>query len=698
MFCIGNYPFVRILLPYMAGIAVSDRLWGVQTGALLWLLPFALFLCLSLWVHRAIPNPGFSYRWLFGLILSLLLFLLGFLSFRPANGIPERFPGKNVACSEAEYCLAIVEKPLQRKTNSLTGILRVFADGMDGLSVTRVVACFAPDSASQYLQPGDTIVFRAAVRQITAPQNPDAFDYQKYMRRKGIGLSVWLGEGSWLLHGKGDRGKISRGVLAIRDGLVEAISSANMNSTNKGLAQALMIGVKDDLDEEVSSSFSAAGAIHVLCVSGLHVGMIFVIFSSVFGFLKRIRKWGNLIFTLCGIGVIWCYALITGLPPSVNRASIMFTFILLSKLAGRKNQTMNSVAASAFIILVSDPSLLFHVGFQLSYLAVAGIITLFPVLSSLWTPRWRIMVSVRDLLVVSFCAQLFTFPVATSAFHLFPNYFLLTNLLVLPITSIVIWAGVAFLVAGIDPMHRWFTFVFDQLLSLMRHLVGFVDALPGSSSQGVYLTPLQVWFLLGVAVAVTFWLHGAGKRWLFATLSGVVLVLAAGLHHENVRNHQDVVVVYHVKKGSVVDVLNGRNRTTFLGDDSLSPVLSHYAADAFRIRSGVYHSNRMGQLIVCHPDENLLLESDGCRLLLVRTGPRRMEQEVSCDYALAGPRLWPDTALFSLIRANCWVIDGSVPFYKVDQWKKAAEEAGVNLWVTSEQGALIISKNKERNR
>jgi competence protein ComEC len=691
MFHIGNYPFVRILLPYMAGIAISDRLWGTITGPLLWMAPAALLILFTLWVHRLIPLPSWRFRWMQGACILSLFLLLGFLGFRPSslNDTRSALLAEASSANSDCYAIAVVARPLQAKTSSLAGLIRVIGVNDTVDRQCHVVAYFYPDSAALALMPGDTILFVSAFRTITPPLNPDAFDYQKYMRRKGIRASVYLGEGSWMLHGKGEQGRVMKAIAQIRQRLIDAINTAAMQEPNKGLAQALLIGVKDELDEEVSHSFAAAGAIHVLCVSGLHVGMIFVIFSSLFRYLKKIRKWGNLLFTLSGLAVIWGYALVTGLPPSVNRASVMFSFILIGKLIGRKNQTMNSVAASAFIILLNDPSLLFHVGFQLSYLAVAGIITLFPVLSTLWVPKWRLLANVRDLLIVSFCAQLFTFPVATATFHLFPNYFLLTNLLVLPVTSIVIWAGVAFLAIVVDPVHAWCTFAFDNLLSLMRRLVTFVDALPGSSSEGVYLAPAQVWIVLGAAVAITFWLHGAGKRYLFFALSGLAIFVAINIRHEVSRDRQQCVVVYHVKKGSVVDLLNGRSRVTLMGDDSLSVINAKFAAESFRIRAGVYHERSVGEVIACNPEENLMVHSGDLSLLMIRNKPSGVDGPIQCDIALIGPRLWPDTAIFGSIRAAFWVVDGAVPFYKTDQWKAIAAEAGVNLWVTSEKGYLL---------
>ncbi|MFO7722929.1 MAG: ComEC/Rec2 family competence protein [Bacteroidales bacterium] len=695
MFRIGNYPFIRILFPYMTGIAIGDRLWGMDFGVWLWIAPVALFFLLTFWVHRVIPMVAYRYRWFPGVCLTLLFLLLGFLGFRPSDGNNRASSHllEHSSGTDGCYAMAVITRDLQAKASSLAGIIKVIPADSDIGFECNVVAYFYPDSAASSLLPGDTIVFLSRFRKINPPLNPDAFDYQRYMRRKGIDLSVYLGDGSWMLHNQGDPGMVMRTVLQIRGRLIDAINHGALKDPNKGLGQALLIGVKEELDEDVSNSFAAAGAIHVLCVSGLHVGMIFVIFSSLFKFVKRIRKWGNLIFTLAGLAVIWCYALVTGLPPSVNRASVMFSFILLGKLMGRKNQTMNNVAASAFIILMSDPSLLFHVGFQLSYLAVIGIITLFPVLSTLWIPRWRFLVSVRDLLIVSFCAQLFTFPVATATFHLFPNYFLLTNLLVLPVTSFVIWAGVAFLATGSSLLNDWCTLVFDNLLSLMRGLVGFVDGLPGSSSDGVFITPSQVWLLLGASVALTLWLHGAGKRWFFITLSGLAVFLGSNIQHEFSRNRQDLVVVYHVKKGTAVDLLKGRSRVTMLGDDSVSVINAEFAAGSFRIKSGVYHNKRMNEWLICTPDENVMFQRGNFSLLFLRKKPVADEKPVQCDIAAIGPGIWPDSAIFGRISAKYWVVDGAVPFYKTEKWKSLAGTAGIDLWDTSDKGALLISGN-----
>ena len=696
---VGNLPFLRITIPFAVGAALYDKLGFQPAPVYVWAIALVMFLLFTLIVLRMIPLPSYRMRWLTGALVVVLLIFAGYAAWSlrdPVNQAGGQL--KELAVSGDKLALiGVLEQTPERKTNSWASTMRLLACHSSRDSSTfevsdKIMVYFARGQDSlTLLNPGDTLCLFARINSFRKSGNPEAFDYARFMRRKGITMSVYLDSLNWTRTGSGKQGLASM-IGEARKSIYTTVNSSALNEENKGLALAILIGVKNELDEDVNRSFATAGAIHVLCVSGLHVGIIFMMVNMLFGYLKRFRRWGKPLFLLLGLTAIWSYAMITGLPPSVNRASVMFSFMLTGKMMKRKNNSMNSVAASAFILLLNEPALIFNIGFQLSYLAVTGIITMFPELSKIWVPGNRVLLKIRDLALVSICAQLFTFPVAVSTFNIFPNYFILTNLLVIPITGFVIYSGIFFLVVKIMPVHLWLEYLFDLMLSLMRWLVALVDMLPGSSTDGIALSSMQVWLLLSAIFAVLLWIKGEGKRLFLVAIVSLLICVAINIDHSVKQNTQSAIVFYEVKRAGVTDLIAGKNRLTITTHDSVPERDVVFAAKSFRIKAGVYSEKSINSELVIKDRSLTLAEHPLGAILFVNSIPDDI-CNVECRIAVIGSRLYPDSLLFNRISAEIWVVDGSMGTYRAGQWQKLAESSGRRFWNISEQGALqILSK------
>lgn len=693
---IGNFPFLRITIPFAVGAALYDKLDYQLIPGHIWIIALAIFLLFSFMVIKLIPLPSYRMRWLTGTLVIVILIFAGYAVWSLSDPVNQNGGQiKELASSGDKLALiGILEHAPERKTNSWASTMRLVAyhnrDSSIHQVAEKIMVYFAKDQKSLgSLNPGDTLCLFARVNSFRKSGNPEAFDYARFMRRKGITMSVYLDSLNWIRTGSGKQGMASL-IGEARKSIYTTVNSSALNEENKGLALAILIGVKNELDEDVNRSFATAGAIHVLCVSGLHVGIIFMMVNMLFGYLQRFRRWGKPLFLLLGLTAIWSYAMITGLPPSVNRASVMFSFMLAGKIMKRKNNSMNSVAASAFILLLNEPSLIFNIGFQLSYLAVTGIITLFPELSKIWVPENRVLLKVRDLALVSICAQLFTFPVAVSVFNIFPNYFLLTNLLVIPITGFVIYSGVFFLVVRVMPVHAWLEKLFDLMLSLMRWLVGLVDKLPGSSTDGISLPSMQMWLLLLAIFALLLWMKGEGKKLLIYAIISLLVCTSMNTIRSVKQRAQNSITIYDVKRVGMADLIVGRSRLTIVTHDSVPERDVLFSAKSLRINAGVYNAKSDFSEVVIKDRSLTLAEHPLGSVLFVNTMPNDTSK-VECRIAVIGSRLFPDSLLFEKIIAEIWVVDGSVGAYRAGQWQQIAESMDRRFWNVSEQGALQIS-------
>jgi competence protein ComEC len=690
---LGQIPFLRITIPFAAGIWVCEAVSFVMPPWWVGTCIFILFLFLFFLVMKVISPPSYRFRWCTGVVVVLLIMAAGYLRYLSFDGAGGGAPTPDGSMlSPVDAVVVLQEAPVRKARSYGVRVLVVASDDGNTLRVSRrgvpVMAWFPHDTAVALLQRGDTLLVWGTFSPLAPPGNPGAFDYSRYLRRRGIRSTVWVCSHCWMKSGEGRRGGLRAAMERVRLSIITTVNESALKPANKGLALALLIGVKDDLDPETSRSFASAGAVHVLCVSGLHVGIIYMMVSLLLAPVKRLKKGGRLVFFVLGVSAIWSYAMVTGMPPSVNRASVMFTFMLLGNLRTTARVPMNSVLASAFLLLAQNPSVLFHAGFQLSYLAVTGIITLLPPLSRIWTPKNRMAVRLRDLAGVSLAAQLFTFPVAVKLFHIFPNYFLLTNLLVIPVTGVVMYTGVAFLLlraAWITPLT---TMVFDALLSLMQYLVGFVDQLPGSVSENLSLTTAQLWLLLVAVFSLMLALKGEGRRFLILTIVALLLCSGESLRVTWDKQRMNEVVFYQVRNSSAVDFLSGRTMMAVYPSGIPAGNDLAFATSGYRIRSGFNPETDSTSSLIIPPDAIIKVQHPAGNVIFCNTLPA--QKQIPCRVAVIGPQCRVGVELFDRVVAEIYLIDGRMSYGKATSWKTLAAESGHDLWCTRTNGYLRI--------
>ncbi len=380
------------------------------------------------------------------------------------------------------------------------------------------------DSAAVWPTIGDTLLVRTRIRRGTMLGD---FDYGRYLRLQGIVGQACCRTGQWRLVAHEAKAPWFA-PKRWQHRLYEQYKAWGIQGTELGTLSAITLGYKEDLDPDVLRSFQKSGAAHILAVSGLHTGIIYAVLCwllSAGGWLRpryRQRVWRGIFSTLI-IAALWGYALLTGMTPSVVRSVVMLTLFEVGSVFLRETISMNLLAATAFLVLVVRPTDLFSVSFQLSFAAVASILLLYPSFSRLFPVSWirikwlrRIANYVAGILAVSLAAQLGTMPLTMYYFGQCSNYFLLTNLLVIPLAWLVVVGAVVLLVTGHIPMVGYVVArAVTGLTWLLNHSVGWVESLPGSVSVLRISVPM-VWLLYGAILTG----YGAVRHslwWLFAT-------------------------------------------------------------------------------------------------------------------------------------------------------------------------------------
>ena len=333
------------------------------------------------------------------------------------------------------------------------------------------------DSLKDELHTGDTIIARTSIRHA---DSIGTFDYRKYLLRQGI-------IGSAFVYRYEVRPASSHSI-PLQKRLYQRLQKAGLNSDELATVGALTLGYKEDLDPEIKRRFQASGAAHVLAVSGLHTGIIYALIIGLLTLGGRIKpryenQLGRCLISLIVVGAMWGYAWLTGLTPSVVRAVVMVTLVEIGHMFYRQSFSLNTIGAAAVLILLVRPLDLFSVGFQLSFAATAAIVLFAKKGEKIMSGKKLNRVSrwVFTTIIISIAAQLGTLPLTMYYFGYVSTYFLLTNLVVLPIVTILVPCGLISIVLGGTIIGMWWTKITYGLSWLMNQSVGWIEALPGST-------------------------------------------------------------------------------------------------------------------------------------------------------------------------------------------------------------------------
>lgn len=459
---IQDKPFIRLVLPLILGILLAEY---VQLS-----IEFILLISLLLILALLILHIRFSYQngHLFGVVVFIVILLLGFVISHHQNSHYQQ----NI--QKSKLYIGTYEKRLSKK-NGYSNL--IFSSHEKACQSEFKLLVKIPDSLNS-LEIGDRILFYAKLSKIKSLRNPNSFDYAKFMSRKGIVYKTKIEE--YQLLDSGNYNLFSY-ALMIRESLLSIYKQFEFSDEVFGVISALCFGEKSELSAELKEKYSNAGAMHVLAVSGLHVGIVALFLNFLLLPLGK-NKYSLLLKLLIMILAMFSFAFITGLSPSVSRASLMYCLILVGSNLKRVANIYNTVFSSMFILLLLNPNNLFDVGFQLSYIAVLGILFFYPYIYKFFYLTNPLLNKIWQLTSVSLAAQLSVLALSLLYFEKFPTYFFLSNLIVIPSAGIILALG--FLVLLCSPLtgvSYFLSEVLELIVSMVNNAIGLIDSLAWSS-------------------------------------------------------------------------------------------------------------------------------------------------------------------------------------------------------------------------
>jgi competence protein ComEC len=450
---------------------------------------------------------------------------------------------------------------------------------------------------------------------------------------------------------------------------------------------ALTLGYTDALQPDLRKSYSATGAMHILSVSGLHVGVVYFVLMFLFGFLDKTQRL-KVLKTILIMLILWAYAFLTGLSPAVIRATLMFTFVAIATCFERKSQIYNTIFMSAFFMLLVNPNSLFDIGFQLSYSAVLSIIFFQPMVSPLYTANNRVTRFVWEMFSVSVAAQLGTTPFTLYYFHQFPNYFLLTNLVAIPLSSVVIYLAMGLLMVSFIPyLSVVVAFLLKWSLWLLNFLIVGIQHLPYSLS---YIS-LDVRQLLVLFIAI-FCLSGYFYTKKYATLFvGLMSVLVACLFNLQVKYQtmtSNRMIVYAGQKNTHVNFIR----------HNLNYVYTTDSVEAERIAGSFWQNQKLDMPVYLRKTDwftDGFASFEGSRILILTREFLKAKitaTPLELDYLIIGNGLKPKIEqILACIHPREVIVDKSISKWYTESIREACLKRKIAFYSVAERGAYVLN-------
>lgn len=688
-----NFPFmrwipfamVRIAVIFMAGILLGiyqSKLINETAAAILFVAGTIIYAVVRFSVHNV--------RLWSGVIGLSVVFVAGYWnallrneSTRPDHLLNVREP---ILAYQVNLITSAEEK---EKSWKRVASVQSIKTSLGWKSASGRINLYWPKSeAVSSLDFGDVLLITGAPQVVDGPFNPHEFDFKRFLAFRNIYHQQFVKKDEWMrIQESTDRGFLFYAQRA-RNWSVNTIKKFIASPREQGIVIALVLGVTDGLDNELLTAYATSGTMHVLAVSGLHVSILYGILLLLFKpFGKSVTAlWVSALVSLL---LLWGYAFITGLSASVLRAVAMFTFVVISKPIGRNTNIYNTLAASAFCLLLYDPFLIMSVGFQLSYLAVLGIVYLQRPIYNLWEVKSWFGDWAWQLCCVSIAAQISTLAISLLYFHQFPVYFLLANLFVIPASFVVLIGGIVLLIIPMLPtIAGWLGIFLEWFVKVMNAGIFLIEKFPLSLIDGLYITPFQAWlmaiFTLAVIILVQF------RKFLALLVMGICTCLFSFASWRHLLNEvqKPNFYVYKVSGKSVFEWTS--DATAFIFADSAlvhDPKTFKFHIAPNHLSLGIRNTVLLSPVQVGGIS---LSRVKGRTFVWITRRDFRMPEKLTCDYLVIGGDAVPSLkAISKHIEFREVIFDSSNSYRYCERLRREALKLNIDAHAVLREGVFV---------
>lgn len=666
-------PFARLLLFFFAGIII-DR--SVQIP-----LPFyysvAVILLIAICIQECLP---LRYQWQLkqwrGLCIVILIILFGSLN-NNISSTKTRSPQQNNDHKSSKPLLLKINSSGRPNTKTTRYVATVFMNQQGKYIHAGKCFIYLNNLSLEQLHSGDLLVTIEKPRRVMSTSNPGAFNFSSYANQMQVTQTLYLQDGQTYIRIR-DAGKYNTSIIEkIREKILQIIRTTIKDSSHIGLAEAMLIGYREDLDKELLNTYVDTGVVHVIAISGMHLGLIFMLIDlgikSIFG--KNRAAFAGILIT---IPLLWTFAILTGSSASVNRSALMFTVLILGRVISKRNNSLNALCASAFILLVYKPDLITDLGFQLSYAAVGSILLFERDINQLIYLKNKAAVYVWNMISITLAAQILTTPLVILHFHRFPTLFLFSNLIAVPLSSLILILEITLCVFySIKIDVSLIVDLIEQLMRWMNNYIRSIGNITFNMIDDIYISiPLMITacFFIGSSV----WLIGcAAKKTYWMTLFFFLLMSLVRFTEIIKMITERKVIVLNLKQTTAIVIQYGKNGMLVI-DKSESQHTTMIRTLMKETGNGTGIKNWQIRYL---PDKPFLLNIENSE-----TGnPEQTKREKKVLIA-GNPGLSLMEMGITNKNAQKILADGSNTLWKIRQWEKEAYGLHLPLHSTAENG------------
>ncbi len=686
-----KHPFIRLLACFVAGIIGQ---WFGQFSLMLLMVFFAITCILLAGFKLASTTQTYTLNWVRGILVLLLFVYAGaIITFaKDARHNPQWVPNHY---QPGQKVLLTIEEPLVEKPKSWKALASVTAvqDGHGWQKMYgKAIVYFYKGSKQPPILYGTQIILHKALQPIKNSGNPGAFNYEQYCLLQQIAYQTFIYPSDFVLV-PGNNGNAFQQVLyKLRDAAIAALKNNIPGEKESGVAEALLIGYRADLDADLVQAYTNTGVIHIVAISGLHLAMIYALLVGIWGLLPN-NKFTYVAKPISIFIFLWAFTLLAGAAPSIGRAAVMFSFLVLGEVLGKKTNTYNNLAASAFFLLVYNPFYLWDAGFILSYSAVLSIVAFYRPVYNWFYVKNTLLNKVWEATAVTIAAQILTVPVILFYFHQFANLFLIANFIAVPLSGFILYGELLLLlVAAITPLAQWVGFAVGLMIKILDGFIEYINRLPFAVWNNIYADIPQTLLLYAFVIAASVWLLKQSRRAFIVSLLFLATMVVYTSFSLLGQSQTQKLIVYNVAHQTAIDIIQGHNYR-FIGDSALlqeGPPLRYNLKPA-RI---MYRVTVSADTVLKPSFVNGCLRVHHTKILLLDDAFNLPETtaKIPVDIIILSKK--PTVTIPDINRVFAFkqlVFDSSNPMLKIRAWKKACDSLHLRFYSVPEQGAFEIN-------
>jgi len=677
-------PFLRLVIPFIAGLLLQYHFAFVLNTWLvivaIAILVFVVFLLLPL-------KRKFSQSWISGIAINAAMICLGGILFYKNTGTNDSCCVKNNYVSQK--LLVTLDEPLTEKEKSFKARATVELMGDDSIykSVTgNIIVYLQKDSVKPALTYGSQIVIDKPLQAIRNSGNPACFDYEQYCAFQHIYYQVFLKPNEYVVLKEKKINPAKQFLFNANDAITTILHKYIMSKKELGLAEALLIGYKEDLDKTLVQSYSNTGVVHIIAISGLHLGVIYFLLLLLLKPLSDKRKLNRILKPVIVIVFLWLFSIMSGASPSVLRSAVMFTCIVIGNSISKQSSVYNTLSVSAFLLLCYNPFWLWDVGFQLSYAALLSIVVFMkPVYHCIYIKN-KLLDKIWQAAAVTLAAQILTTPISIYYFHQFPVFFLMTNLLAVPISTIILIGEIVLCcVSFVAPVAVLVGRILTWLLWLMNTIIERIEAIPFNMWGGLQISMLQNLVLYIFIALVVLWLFKNHKHYMYVSLLSLLLFICLRSYSFYQASKQERLIVYNVPQRQAIDIIHGRNYL-FIGDKELQQdgFLQNFHLKPSRILQRTKTDTANTENIIVWNGKRIIILNDSM-------GYEKEKEEINVDVVIISHSTKLEISdITSAFNCKTMVFDGSNSDWKISKWKEECKQLNQQFFSTKDNGAFIM--------